>query len=128
MQSQQQLLPNRNSNFSFKPGQSSKMIRSTKKSSVFDEIVNKIVVDLPIATNSSTATTQCSKVRRVKQVDQSDFNYDKQRDPGKPACNMFAEKLRKLIPKLPESRPASSSVVRLVHGPNVYSQTNGPIC
>lgn len=97
------------------------MIRSKKKSSVFDEIVNKIVVDIPIATNSSTTSTRCSKVRRVKQVDQSVFNYNKQRDPGKTVSTMFAEKLRKLIPKLPESRPASSSVVKLVHGPNVYS-------
>ena len=34
-------------------------------------------------------------------------NYEKNTDPGKPACNMFAVKLQKLMQKLPNSRTAS---------------------
>ena len=40
---------------------------------------------------------------------------------------MFAEKLKKLIPNLPDSRLASKSFVKRVHSVNKYAMTNGPI-
>jgi hypothetical protein len=40
---------------------------------------------------------------------------------------MYAHKLSRMLKTHADARPASQSTVRIVHGSNMYCQTNGPI-
>jgi len=50
------------------------------------------------------------------------------KDPFRKPNNMFAEKMKKMLSKLPESRLASNSQVRMIHGPSIYGVYDGPLC
>lgn len=51
----------------------------------------------------------------------------KLKDPFSLPNNQYAHKLNNLLQKDPVHRPASKSMVRLIHAHSIYSQLEGPV-
>lgn len=76
-------------------------------------------LDFGISNKFHLYTGRSDKKSTTDKTEKMDWNYEQSPDPGRKLGTMFAEKLKKLLPRLPESRPASASLVKLVHTTNV---------